>query len=42
MKPIEEEIEDERRKVEAKTPITEEVCRPHTAAALRDLTCLPG
>ena len=25
IKPIEEEIEDERRKVEAKTPITEEV-----------------
>ena len=42
VKPIEEEIEDERRKVEAKTPITEEVRCPHTAAALRDQTCLPG
>ena len=30
VKPIEDEIEDERRKVEAKTPITEEVGCSHT------------
>ena len=33
MKPIEEEIEEERRKVDAKTPITEEVWCSDRAAS---------
>ena len=42
VKPIEDEIEDERRKVEAKTPITEEVSCSSAFADHACWLCLRG